>query len=262
MSHTSASEVLVNLPGGKVFVKTWMPSIQNHQSPLILLHDSLGCVDTWREYPKILAEKLKRTVIAYDRLGFGKSDARDKLPSIDFIREEAEIYFPALQKQLGIQGFSVFGHSVGGGMALEIAAINPNCFAVVSESTQAFVEDRTVDGISKSKLAFENPERLEKLKKYHGEKAAWVVEAWTNIWLSPEFANWSLQSTLPKVKCPVLAIHGDKDEYGSVKFPEMICRLAGGTCELKVMTGYGHVPHKENETEISQLILNFLKNIP
>lgn len=252
------NEIFVKVPGGEIFVKTWAPAHPLDSTPLILLHDSLGCVEIWRDFPAKLSEKINRVVIAYDRLGFGRSSQRASLPSFDFVREEAEIYLPALLKQLEITECILMGHSVGGGMALTAAALLPNIKAVISESAQAFVEERTKNGIASSKIAFQNADRLEKLKKYHGDKAEWVVKAWTDVWLAPEFATWSLQNVLPQVHCPILIIHGDKDEYGSVKFPDMICDLAGGRSSKIVMEGCGHVPHKERESEVLELVRNFL----
>ncbi len=259
MDSENMNEAFVEVPGGKVFVKTWGAALSDSAMSVILLHDSLGCVETWRDFPKKLSEKLNRTVIAYDRLGFGKSSERNSLPSVDFVKEEAEIYLPTILKQLGIGSCILMGHSVGGGMALSAAAFNSNIKAVISESAQAFVEERTKNGIEASKAAFQDPARLEKLKKYHGEKAAWVVRAWTDVWLAPEFATWSLKPILPKVQCPSLIIHGDSDEYGSLVFPDLICGKLGGVVMKKIMSGCGHVPHKEKENDVLEVIAEFFE---
>lgn len=102
------NESFIEVPGGSLFVKVWYSQTPNDLAPIILLHDSLGCVETWRDFPAHLAKHLERTVIAYDRLGFGKSSARTALPSFDFIREEGEIYLPVLLKKLGIQECVLF----------------------------------------------------------------------------------------------------------------------------------------------------------
>jgi pimeloyl-ACP methyl ester carboxylesterase len=113
-------------------------------------------------------------VVAYDRLGFGRSDARHGPLTIDFVREEAETWFPLVREGLGIGEFIAMGHSVGGGMAALCAATWPEaCLALVTESAQAFVEDRTLDGIREAQKAFRDAGQLERLAKYHGEKARW-----------------------------------------------------------------------------------------
>lgn len=254
------SEQYVDVPGGKIYVKCWMLAIQNERAPVVLFHDSLGCVEMWRDFPRFLCESSGRTVIAYDRLGFGRSSKRQELPSAHFVREEVEFYFPNLLKALAIKRFVLFGHSVGGAMAVACAAhFASDCTAVITESAQAFVEDRTRQGILKAKLDFENPERFGKLEKYHGDKTKWVLDAWIEVWLSDEFSEWSLQNDLPKMRCPSLVIHGDKDEYGSLKFPEMICALAGGSTEKQIIQNCGHVPHREKQELILSLSDTFLR---
>ncbi|MCK6599481.1 MAG: alpha/beta hydrolase, partial [Bdellovibrionaceae bacterium] len=137
-----------------------------------------------------------------------------------------------------------------------------NCLGVITESAQAFVEPLTREGIQKAKLDFTNQERFEKLKKYHGEKSEWVLKSWTEIWLSEDFANWSLQREIKKINCPVLCIHGDHDEYGSLAFPEIITSLVtpfDGSPEKKIISNCGHIPHKEYERLVLDYIHGFLK---
>src|SRR5690606_4322247 len=92
---------------------------------------------------------------------------------------------------------------------------------------------------------FEQPEQFARLEKWHGSKARWVLDAWTETWLSAEFASWTLDRELPLVRCPVLVIHGDQDEYGSIHFPEYIRDHVGGPAEMQILGGCGHVPHRE-----------------
>jgi pimeloyl-ACP methyl ester carboxylesterase len=257
-SDVSSTDGTVKVPGGTVFVRRWNAATVSSNGPLILLHDSLGCVELWRDFPGRLARQLDVPVLAYDRLGFGHSSERKDMPDAGFIREEAEQTFPALRDELGVTNFALFGHSVGGAMALVIASkAGDLCRAVVSESTQAFVEDRTLSGIRAAKTNFQQPEQLDRLRRWHGAKAQWVLDAWTEVWLSPAFASWSLASDLPLVKCPILVIHGDTDEYGSVRFPESICRSAGGRAELHVLKGCGHVPHREQQDTVIDLVCGF-----
>jgi len=237
------------------------PSAEAGPPHIVLFHDSLGCVEMWRDFPSALAGKLGRTVVSYDRSGFGRSSKRDELPSIRFISEEAEIYFPAIRQALGLGKFVLFGHSVGGSMAVLCAGRFPHdCPGVVTESAQTFVEDRTRQGIIRAKATFEDPVALGKLEKYHGAKTSWVLSAWTDVWLCPEFASWSLKNDLPKVHCSLLAIHGEQDEYGSSRFPEMLCKLTGGPAEKLIIAGCGHVPHRERQDIVLGAVGRFLHN--
>lgn len=250
----------VPVPGGTVFVREWSPvNVILGVSPVVLLHDSLGCVDLWREFPALLARRAMRPVIAYDRLGFGQSSSRQAPPSMRFIDEEAEIYFPALRDALGFTNFSLFGHSVGGGMSMVIAATMPKfCEHVVSESAQSFLEPHTLDGIRAAKAQFENPAYFAKLTRFHGHKAQWVLDAWTETWMSPAFTNWNIDAYLRRVRCPTLVIHGDADEFGSVEFPRRIARELGGVAQLEIIDGCGHVPHREQPGRILSLVADFL----
>jgi pimeloyl-ACP methyl ester carboxylesterase len=259
MSHSSVEDNFVDVPGGKLFVRTWTPDSAATDLPVVLLHDSLGCVELWRDFPEALARSVSRPVIAYDRLGFGKSTPRSGLPSVKFVAEEAEVFFPAIRRGLGIGHYSLFGHSVGGGMALIISALQDSgCEAVVTESAQAFVEQRTLEGISRAKEQFSEAGQFERLSKWHGDKAQWVLDAWTQTWLSPAFSSWSLDPYLGNVHCPVLAIHGDLDEYGSTEFPRRIVSGVQGPSELAILTECGHVPHREQSAQVLQLVSRFI----
>lgn len=258
MVHVEIEDFHASIAGGKVFVRHWHAFDCGARTPLILLHDSLGCVELWRDFPQQLAQRLQRPVLAYDRLGFGRSSRRTTIPGPDFIDEEAARDFPALRAALGIDRYVLFGHIVGGGMALAIAAADEDCLAVVSESAQAFVEPRTLDGIRQAQAAFADPVRFGKLERVHGDKARWVLDAWTGVWLSPAFADWNLDAQLAEIHCPVLAIHGDRDEYGSVAFPRRIADCAGGPAEAMILPGCGHAPHREQADVVLDRVAAFL----
>lgn len=253
------NELYITIPDGKIYVKKWTPATVTEETPIILLHDSLGSVELWRNFPKELSENLSQPVIAYDRLGFGKSDSREKLPSIEFIHEEASKYFPIIKEKLNIQEYILFGHSVGGAMSICIAALDRYCKGVITVAAQAFVEDKTIDGIKKAKEFFESSGQLQKLEKWHGEKALWVLRAWTDIWLSSKFSSWSLQNCIQHVKCPVLAIHGEDDEYGSIAFPEFIAKNTGGVGLLSIIKNCKHMPHKEQSEKVINLTKHFVQ---
>ena len=244
---------------GRLFVRVWSPEAATSRSPIILFHDSLGSVELWRGFPAALVDATARQVVAYDRLGFGKSDEHTGKLGLDFIGNEAERGFAAIKQQMGIKRFILFGHSVGGGMAINCAArFSDACIALIAESAQAFVEDRTVQGIEEAKELFKDENQVNRLRKYHGEKARWVLDAWIGSWLHPGFSTWSLTSVLPNVKCPVLVIHGVDDEYGSAKHPELITELTGGRSHLEIMADTRHVPHREKESAVIQILANFV----
>ncbi|MDE2201702.1 MAG: alpha/beta hydrolase [Burkholderiaceae bacterium] len=247
-----AAEVWITTPGGRLHARQWGSAAADAaRAPIVLLHDSLGCVALWREFPLRLAQATGRRVIAYDRLGFGKSDPYPGALAPGFIQQEAHGAFAALVEQLEVGRFVVLGHSVGGGMAVSIAAAYPDrCVGLITESAQAFVEERTRAGIRAAQAQFAQPGQMGRLEKYHGSKAQWVLDAWVNTWLSAAFAQWCLDDALLAVRCPVLAIHGMEDEYGSTAQPERIVTLAGAPATLKLVPRCGHVPHREQQDTV------------
>ena len=262
MSAITTEDIHIDTDQGRLFARRWAlgPDDAAHHAPIVLFHDSLGCVDLWRDFPERLAITTQRTVIAYDRLGFGRSDPHPGTLALTFIHDEANGGFRRLRDALGFNDFIAFGHSVGGGMATSCAAAYGDvCRGLVTESAQTFVEDRTRAGVLQAKHGFAQPGQVDRLKKYHGDKAAWVLSAWVDTWLSPEFADWKLDDELRRVRCPVLALHGDQDEYGSAAHPEKIAALTGG--RAVVLEGCGHVPHREKLDAVLGLAGQWLTNI-
>ncbi len=258
-AQPSVEDCWLDGPRGRLFVRRWSPARLRPLAPLILLHDSLGSVDLWRSLPRALCLATGRQVIAYDRLGFGQSAPHPDRLSLDFISREARDDFSTLLGQLDIGRFAVFGHSVGGGMAVHCAACHPaDCVALITESAQAFVEERTRHGIETARQLFTDPAQVERLAKYHGAKARWVLDAWIGSWLHPEFADWSLETVLPQVRSPALIIHGADDEYGSPEHPQRIVAGLGAPAELALLANTRHVPHREDEAAIVRRIADFL----
>ena len=243
---------------GQIYVRDWNPHY-NTKPPIILIHDSLGCVELWRDFPEHLSNQTQRRVIAYDRPGFGKSELLTQPISIEFIAHESSTGFASVCKQLDIDRFVVLGHSVGGGMALHCAAQFPErCDAVITISAQAFVEERTLNGIRVAQTLFNDPAQVDRLKKYHGEKAQWVLDSWIHTWLADSFSNWSLSEMLANVKAKLLVIHGVDDEYGSMEHPQRIVDLSGGKSILMPLENTAHFPHREQTKIVLDSIKNFL----
>ncbi len=253
----------IEQPHGRLFARSWTPRHGAGGNPFVLLHDSLGCVELWRAFPAQLAAATGRRVVAYDRLGFGRSQPCSAMPALDFVAQEAHTGFAALRAQLGIDGFVVLGHSVGGGMAVHVAAGYPQaCEALVTESAQVFAEDRTLQGIAAARDQFADPEQFARLQRYHGERTAWVLQAWTGSWLSPAFAGWSLEPVLPTVRCPLLAIHGLLDEFGSEVHPKLLTTRCAGPARMALMADTGHLPHRERAAEVVAMIRAFIEAPP
>ena len=234
---TAVEDLIVGATSRHLAVRIWTPNADDGAAPILLYHDSLGCIAMWRDFPEMLAVATGRKVIAYDRLGFGQSDPYPGLLDPSFVAAEGEESVPLLQRVCG------FGAFIAWGMAVEAAARHAaQCAGLVTLGAQAFVEDLTVQGIQDARGDLETETGIAKLAKYHGDKAEWVLRAWVDTWLSSAFKDWSLADALAGVTCPVLAIHGAQDEYGSRKHAEMIAGRAG---QAMILDNCGHFPHRE-----------------
>ncbi|MCG6657805.1 alpha/beta hydrolase [Halomonas campisalis] len=252
---------LLDTPAGGLHVARWRPSpAPGAGSPIVLLHDSLGCVALWRDFPAQLAEATGREVIAYDRLGYGRSAPFPGPQPTSFIADEAAGAFAAVRERLGLARFVLLGHSVGGGMAAYAAGHHGDgCEALITVAAQAFTEPRTLAGIREAEQALAEPGGLSRLARYHGDKAEWALRSWVDNWHSEAFRHWRLDDALARVRCPTLAIHGEQDEYGSTEQAARIAALTAGPAETRIFSGCGHVPHRECPERLIAAVAAFLE---
>ncbi len=248
---------------GRLYARRWEPTEDTGaRAPILLFHESLGSVAQWREFPDYLAKETQREVIAYDRLGFGRSDARTEPMESDLMASEANVYFPKLRAHFEFEKCVCFGHSIGGAISVFCAGAFPeSCVAVISESTQVLGEARSWEGIAAARALFRDPIQFSRIEKYHGAKARWVLDAWVNTWDKPEFRNFSLAEPLQKVRCPTLIIHGDRDEFGTIAQPQAMARHISAETRLEILSDVGHVPHRERPMEVATLVRDFLSNL-
>ncbi len=264
MNGIQAEEFFIDWPIANVvrtiFAKRWQVSedLLTSDLPLVLLHDSLGCVGMWRDFPEQLARTLRRPIIAYDRLGFGQSQQMQEPMPLTFIEDEMHMAFAAVKEFFKLNQFALLGHSVGGGMSVCIAARDPNCSHLISIAAQAFVEPLTRAGIRAAQKVFEDPEQFARLTKWHGPRAQWVLGAWITPWLSSGFDDWTIEPFSSKVKCPTLVIHGVDDEFGSVAFPRAIYDSVGGEKQLVLIKDCAHMPHRERTETVIEKTKEFL----
>ncbi|TCJ14430.1 alpha/beta hydrolase [Flaviaesturariibacter flavus] len=213
---------------------------------LVFLHDSLGSVSLWRDFPQRLAGATDCNLLVYDRRGYGRSEpfatgARTPV----YLEQEADT-LQALLLQLGIGNALLFGHSDGASIALITAAKYPEGIrAVISEAAHIFVEEETLDGIRAALRAYIETDLKARLARYHGDKTEAVFRAWTDTWLNPGFRNWNITHFLPRITCPVLLIQGSADNFGTDAQVNGIRDGVRGTVSVFLPDGVGHTPHKE-----------------
>lgn len=238
------STELVDINGKKLHIE--FHNDYENRPVIVFLHDSLGCVELWRDFPKKLAETTWCNILIYDRLGYGKSDA---MPThereTNYMELEADI-LNELLVALNITDAILFGHSDGGTISLIAAAKYPEKIkAVIAEAAHIFVEDVTIQGILEVAENYQTTNLPERLQKYHGSKTDTIFKAWTAIWTSEKFRNWNIEYLLPNIICPVLFIQGEKDEYGTLIQVEKTIAMVSGKSEKFIIPNIGHTPHKE-----------------
>lgn len=229
---------------------------------LVFLHYSLGSISLWRDFPERLATATGCNLMIYDRRGYGRSSSfAPGARSLRYLEEEAEVLGKVLEK-CDIRQAILFGHSDGGSIALIAAAFYPGMImGIISEGAHVFVEEITLKGVLKAVEAYQTTKLRQKLEKYHGDNTHGVFMAWTETWLRPDFREWNIESYLPQISCPVLAIQGEQDEYGTIKQLEAIKEKVSGPVKLVLVPDVGHSPHKENTAKVLPAAVAFVNAI-
>lgn len=253
-------EKVIEVKGKNLFIK-FNNSFENKPT-IVFLHDSLGSVQLWRDFPEKLAEATQCNFLIYDRLGYGKS-----FPMTTHKRENNYMELEAdllndLLSELNINDAILFGHSDGGTIALIAASkYSEKVKALICEAGHIFVEDITVQGVKDALNAYRTTNLPERLQKYHGDKVDVIVKAWTDIWLSDQFRTWNIEPMLKNIACPLLFVQGENDEYGSLDQVEKTVTQVSGNSEKFIIPNVGHTPHKETPEIVLNKATEFVNSI-
>jgi pimeloyl-ACP methyl ester carboxylesterase len=224
---------------------------------LVFLHEGLGSVSMWREFPAWAAAATDCPAVVYSRYGYGGSDVLEGPFGVDYMHREALETLPELLARLGIGRPILVGHSDGASIALIHAGARDGLTGLVALAPHVFVEDISVKSIAEAKVAFETTDLPEKLARHHADVRK-SFYGWNDIWLHPDFRRWNIEAFLPGIRCPVLAIQGAEDEYGTMAQVEAIARQVGGACEIVRVEGCGHSPHRDRPGETLAAISRFV----
>jgi len=246
-------------------VKKIEPSVRagiENKPTLVFLHEGLGCIELWREFPETVCASTGCTGLVYDRKGYGGSDAYGGPWPLEYLQKESQIYLPGLLDSCNIKDAVLIGHSDGGTIALLCAATRSEPIrGVITEAAHIFVEEITLEGIHKAVQIFKTTNLKNKLARYHGENTETVFRRWADRWLSPEFYNWNIQGYLPGITCPVLVLQGEDDEYGTAAQVQGIVAGVSGPVESKLIPGCGHVPHFQAGDVVLADMFGFIQKI-
>ena len=212
---------------------------------LVFLHEGLGSVSLWRDFPDKLAAATGAPAVVYSRYGYGKSDRLQGARTVDYMHTEALTVLPELRRKLRLDKIVPVGHSDGASIALIHASRWP-VRGLILEAPHLFVEDITIDSIAAAKRAYEETDLGKRLARHHDDPdgAFW---GWNRIWLDPAFRAWNIENHARGVRCPVLAIQGADDAYGTQAQLDALARDLAGPFESVVLPGCGHSPHRDQE---------------
>jgi pimeloyl-ACP methyl ester carboxylesterase len=222
-----------------------------------MLHEGLGSLALWRDFPQRLADATRRRTLAYSRAGYGASDSLDGPRGVDFMHVEALDTLPQLLDSLALEQPVLFGHSDGGSIALIHAArAGRPLSAVIALAPHVFVEPYGLKSIAEARRAYLDGDLRAKLARHHRdvESAFW---GWNDVWLNPDFVSWNIEALLPAIACPVLAIQGVDDEYGTM---EQLDRIERGVRDFHrlELQHCGHSPHRDQPEAVLAAVTAFL----
>ena len=248
--------------GGRLEYVRWGEDRDGAPPPLLLLHEGLGCVSMWRDWPAELARRTGREVLAYSRFGYGGSSPAELPRPLDFMDREARAVLPHVIEAAGMERPVLVGHSDGGTIALLCAAAGEVSLAgVVTLAAHAFNEPHCIAGIRAARAAFRNGSLRDRLARHHGERTDDAFRGWCEAWLDPRFERWSVEDELGAVEVPLLVVQGRDDAYGTLRQVEVIADRTSGPCRTLVLDDCGHSPHRDRARATTEAVARFVAEI-
>ncbi|HEY3451522.1 MAG TPA: alpha/beta hydrolase [Myxococcales bacterium] len=236
------------------------PAARPARPALVLLHDGLGCVESWRDFPARLAARTGCRTLVGSRAGYGGSEAHENPRTRRYLHDEALEMLPPLLAAWEVERPVLVGHSDGANIALLHASGFPSVPAgVVAMAPHEFVEAKTLAGIRATCRLWETKDLRQRLGRYHSDPDR-VFAEWSQTWLSPGFQDWNIEESLAAIRCPVLAIQGEDDEYASLRQIEVIAERVPGT-ELLKLPACRHTPHRDQPEAVLAAIAAFIDRI-
>jgi pimeloyl-ACP methyl ester carboxylesterase len=229
---------------------------------IVMLHEGLGSVDTWGDFPRLLSERTGAGVFIYSRAGYGASPSVQARFPIDYIKQHALHILPKILDAIDFHSGILLGHSDGASMVAAYAgnAADSQTRGLVLMAPHFFVEPETIAEIRNAREAFENKDLRQRLARYHKDVDV-AFRGWNDVWLDPAFFSFNLKEELAKIRVPMLIIRGDNDHYGThgqVRMAKELCRCP---LETLLMPDCGHIPHREKPEQTLDAIAAFYRRV-
>jgi len=249
--------------GKKRLETCWYGPPPDEALTLVFLHEGLGCVDMWRDFPRRLASATDCGLLIYSRLGYGRSDACSLPRPVRFMHDEGLHILPELLSRNRVKECILIGHSDGGSIGIIYAGGTPAppLRGVITEAAHVFCEEISIRSIREARERYVGGTLRKKLEKYHGRNTDCAFWGWNNTWLHPDFKHWNLEEYLPNIQVPVLAIQGENDPYGSPAQLQAIVTQSAGKTESLMLPECGHSPHFDRSEATFQAMKDFIFSI-
>ncbi len=252
---------LIALAGASLEYRWLPPTHRPDAPPVVMLHEGLGCVAIWRDLPEQIRDATGCGVLVYSREGYGNSSPVTLPRPLDYHTREVETFLIPLLDAFGLTRVHLFGHSDGGTIALIAASLYPERIAgAVTLAAHVFNEEESLTGIRAAQDAFLDGDFRTRLKRLHGDNVDGAFWGWCRTWQEPGFRDWSITHLLPAIRCPLLVIQGESDEYGTLKQVEAIVAGVSGPVEPLVLPNCGHSPHRDQPGAVLAGVLRVVEN--
>jgi pimeloyl-ACP methyl ester carboxylesterase len=228
--------------------------------PIVMLHEGLGSLAMWRDFPQRVADAANARMLVYSRRGHGRSDPLPNPRGVDYLHGEAQDVLPKLLRALDIRRPLLVGHSDGASIAIIHAGSGHEVSGLVLLAPHVFVEDLTVQSIAAIKEAWNTSDMPSRLGRHHRD-AEHTFWRWNDIWLLPAFRQWNIEEFVPRIAAPMLVIQGLDDEYGTPAQCEAIKARAKAPCELLMLENCKHSPHRDQPERTLEAIRNFHQSL-
>jgi len=243
---------------GHTLAYEWIDLGGEGRPVLVFLHEGLGSIRQWRDFPERVARATGCNALVYDRYGYGQSDILvEARRGICFMQEEALEALPQLLAALHIESPILVGHSDGASIALIHAGAGHGVRGLALMAPHVFLESVNSNSIAAACTQFETTDLAQRLGRYHRDPRK-TFYLWADAWTDLESSGWNIEEVLPGVRCPVIAIQGTDDQYGTMAQLDAIARQVRGPCELVKLEGCGHSPFRDQPEETADAIVRFV----